>query len=51
MDEFVEEDQLSESTSDSESDLDHVGNSFAQSLVGNKPFSGMGASTLLVPMQ
>ena len=51
MDEFVEEDQSSESTSDSESDLDHVGNSFAQNIVGNKPFSGMGASTLNVPMQ
>ena len=35
-DEFVEEDPSSETTSDSESDLVHVGNSFAQSLVGNK---------------
>ena len=33
-DEFVKEYQSSESTSDSESDLVHVGNSFAQSLVG-----------------
>ena len=51
MDEFVEENQSSESTSDSEKHLDHVGNSFAQSLVGNRPFSGMGVSTLHVPMQ
>ena len=51
MEEFVEEDQSLESTSDSENDLVHVGNSFAQSLVGNKPYSGMSASTIHIPMQ